>query len=148
LPTDHHRANFAEARKTCLREFYPRGKTETCSDPCSKALQQLSHYWRQKKSNAKNKARTNATKAKRRAENKANGLPPDTPKGFREIETRDISCEYCGRTFKYDKPGQAPLACPDPKCQAEHKEHDKQLRREAEHRRQAKRKKAKQTPKG
>jgi hypothetical protein len=148
LPTDHHRATFAKARKTCLGEFYPKGKTQTCSDPCSEALEKLSHYWRQKKSNTKNKAKANATRSKRRAQNKAKGLPPDTPKGFREIEPRDIKCEYCGGMFKYYKPGQAPLACPKPKCRVEYKEHDKQLRREAEHRRQAKKKKEKQTARG
>jgi hypothetical protein len=77
LPTDHHRASFAKARKTCLGKFYPKGKTETCSDPCSKALEKLSHYWRQKKSNKKNKAKISATKKKRRARNKAAGRGRD-----------------------------------------------------------------------
>jgi hypothetical protein len=148
LPTDHHRANFAKARKTCLGKFYPKGKTETCSDPCSEALEKLSHYWRQKRSNAKNKPKTNATKKKRRAANKAKGLAPDTPKGFREIEARDIPCAYCPDSFKHYKPGQAPLACPKAACQEAFKKHDKELRRQAEQRRQAKRKKAKQTAKG
>jgi hypothetical protein len=131
LPTDFLRDLFAKARKTCLGEFYPKGKTRTCSDPCSKALAKLGERKRQQRYNGspKGKIKNNTAKKKRRAGNKAKGLAPDTPKGFREIEPRDIKCEYCGGMFKYYKPGQAPLACPKPKCQAEHNEHKKELRR-------------------
>jgi hypothetical protein len=140
LPTAFLRATFAAARKICLGEFYPTGKQQTCPGACSEALAKLGGRRRQQKYNAspKGKIRNNTTKQERRVGNKAKGLPPDAPKGFREIKSRDIKCEYCGRSFTYDKPGQAPLACPKPKCEEADKEHKKELRREAERRRLAK----------
>lgn len=77
LPTAGLRAAFAEARKTCLGEFFPNGKQQTCSKPCSDALAKLGAYKRQRKSDAKNKAKINATKRKRRARNKAAGRGRD-----------------------------------------------------------------------
>ena len=55
LPTDGLRATFAKVRKTCLGAFYPKGKQQTCSTPCSDALEKLGQYKRQLKWNRANK---------------------------------------------------------------------------------------------
>lgn len=77
LPTDHHRAVFAEARKTCLGKFYPKGKTQTCSDPCSDALEALGQYKRSRRwrTGPKGNAKTNSTRGRWRARREAAGLP-------------------------------------------------------------------------
>ena len=77
LPTDHHRAVFAKARKTCLGEFYPRGKTQTCSDPCSDALAALGQYRRGRRwrTGPKGNTKTNSTRGRWRKKRKAAGLP-------------------------------------------------------------------------
>jgi hypothetical protein len=75
LPTDGLRATFAKARKTCLGTFYPKGKQQTCSTPCSDALEKLGQYKRQRKWNGKNKAKINAAKKHRRARREGAGLP-------------------------------------------------------------------------
>jgi hypothetical protein len=77
LPTDGLRAAFAEARKTCLGSFYPKGKQQTCSKACSDALGKLGHYGHQLKWNRANKNQVNAAKEKWRAGNKAAGRAPD-----------------------------------------------------------------------
>jgi hypothetical protein len=104
LPTAGLRATFAEARKTCLGEFYPKGKTQTCSDPCSDALAKLGGYKRQRKWDAKNKPKISTAKKKRRARNKARGMPPDAAQGRMDPEPRDIKCEYCGGILNITSP--------------------------------------------
>ena len=75
LPTGGLRVAFAEARKTCLGAFFAKGKQQTCSTPCSDALEKLGQYKRQRKWDAKNKAKISAAKKRRRARRKAAGLP-------------------------------------------------------------------------
>jgi hypothetical protein len=77
LPTAGLRAAFAKARKTCLGAFFAKGKQQTCSAPCSEALEKLGQYKRQRRWDAKNKAKINAAKKRRRARNKARGRPRD-----------------------------------------------------------------------
>lgn len=77
LPTDGLRATFAKVRKTCLGAFYPKGKQQTCSTPCSDALEKLGQYKRQLKWNRANKDQVNAARGKWRAQNKAAGRAHD-----------------------------------------------------------------------
>ena len=81
LPTGGLRAAFAEARKTCLGTFYPKGKQQTCSTSCSDALEKLGQYKRQLKWNRANRDQVNAAREKWRTGNKIAGRAPDVGAG-------------------------------------------------------------------